>query len=405
MKKVIFINRYFYPDQSATSQILSDLLFNISDEINLEVHVITGRHSYERNRLFSKQENIENISVHRVWTSSFGRGNLIGRFFDYITFYISTFIQLLFLVKKHDLVVVKTDPPIISFIAYVVTKIKRGYLINWVQDLFPEVAGALGVISKESLLYRILKKAKDISLHAADKNVVIGEKMAELLISGGVDSKKIEVIHNWNVNVNTKYVPKNENKLIQEWGLNDKFIIGYSGNFGRAHEYTVVKNLIDHYSNNKNIVFLFIGGGKYYDDLKRISVLNSYENVHFKGYQDKSVLNQSLSVPDVHLISLSPELEGLIVPSKFYGLASIGMPMIFIGDEDGQIGVMLRDSDSGIVVSNENFNQLVHSIESLLKGEVDLRVISNNIKKLYQSNYTPEKAYNMWKKILVAYDK
>ena len=42
-------------------------------------------------------------------------------------------------------------------------------------------------------------------------------------------------------------------------------------------------------------------------------------------------LKVSLTLPDVHLVSLKPALEGLIVPSKFYSSIAAGRAVIFIG--------------------------------------------------------------------------
>lgn len=44
--KLIFLNRYFFPDYSATSQMLTDLAFHLA-EVGHEVHVICSRQLYE----------------------------------------------------------------------------------------------------------------------------------------------------------------------------------------------------------------------------------------------------------------------------------------------------------------------------------------------------------------------
>lgn len=86
MNKIIFINRFFYPDQSATSQVLSDLLFNIADKIDSEIHVIASRNTYQNDTCLPSFERCNDVIVHRVWTTRFGRGNLVGRAADYFSF-------------------------------------------------------------------------------------------------------------------------------------------------------------------------------------------------------------------------------------------------------------------------------------------------------------------------------
>ena len=145
MRRIIFINRYFYPDISATSQILSDLVFELPKE-NFEVHVITSRLKYnEVGAILKNKEKLNNIHVTRVWTSNFGRNKLILRSIDYLTFYISSIITLFRITMKNSIVIAKTDPPLISVLALFVAKYKQAVLVNWLQDLFPEVPQKLGI--------------------------------------------------------------------------------------------------------------------------------------------------------------------------------------------------------------------------------------------------------------------
>ncbi|MBV1929203.1 MAG: glycosyltransferase family 4 protein [Gammaproteobacteria bacterium] len=402
MKKIIFVNRFFYPDQSATSQILTDLLRNIDAPVNAELHVITSRSAYLNDAKFAASEKLNNIFIHRVWTTNFGRSKLAGRAIDYLSFYLFTFLSLFKLVSKDDIVIAKTDPPVISFVVYIVTSIKKAHLINWLQDLFPDVAGELGVIDAESLLFRILNKIKYASLAAAEVNVVIGEKMGALLAAQGINKNKIEVIRNWSINENVNYIPKEQNHLINDWGLTDKFVVSYSGNFGWAHEYEPIKRLITDFVGD-DVVFLFIGGGKHYDDLKEYADTSSIRNVIFKPYQDTKDLNYSLSVADLHLVSLNPSLEGLIVPSKFYGIASIGVPMLFLGDNDGEIAQVIKSKKCGFIISPSNYDEIVAVIHEIKNDKDKLTTISKNLTGLYRSEYKPVVAYKKWEEILTRY--
>lgn len=400
MHKIIFINRFFYPDKSATSQILTDLLFNISDRLGIEVHVIASRNTYLNDEVLPRNEIINGVNIHRASVTRFGRGNLMGRAFDYLSFYFSAFLLAMRLVKKHDLVVVKTDPPVISFVVYLVAKIKRARFINWIQDLFPEVASGLGMMSESSLHYKLLKRIKNISLSAAETNVVIGNKMRDRLLREGIDESRITVIDNWSIAESTEYINNADNYLVSEWGLEDKFIIEYSGNFGRAHEYDVMCKLLDHYQHDVKVVFLFIGGGKYYDDIQLFVDKSAISNVIFKPYQDKSVLNYSLSLADLHIISLRNELEGLIVPSKFYGLASIGAPVLFLGDVDGEIASMLKKDNSGYCFPPDDFSDISQLIDDLASGVKNTETVRANLLEAYKSNYKPEKAYSKWLQVI-----
>ena len=90
-----------------------------------------------------------------------------------------------------------------------------------------------------------------------------------------------------------------------------------------------------------------------------------YESVMFRPYQSRERLSESLSAPDVHLISLKPNLEGLIVPSKYYGIAAAGRPAIFVGNPDGELARIIRDSKTGFVIRDGDGGGLAEAILKL----------------------------------------
>lgn len=111
MARILFVNRYFYPDLSATSQMVSDLAFALAAR-GESVWVITSRQRYEdpQERLRSR-EHLRGVEVRRIWTTRFGRVRLLGRAVDYLSFYWSAFFALLILARAGDVIVAKTDPP------------------------------------------------------------------------------------------------------------------------------------------------------------------------------------------------------------------------------------------------------------------------------------------------------
>ena len=113
--------------------------------------------------------------------------------------------------------------------------------------------------------------------------------------------------------------------------MKDRFIVGYSGNLGRAHELGILLDAADRLRHRLEIVFLIIGEGNQKENLQAEVTRRGLANVLFKPYQPKAQLKYSLTLPDVHLVSLKPALEGLIVPSKFYSSIAAGRAVIFIG--------------------------------------------------------------------------
>ncbi len=346
MAKTIFINRYFHPDHSATSQLLSDLAFDLASR-GQEIHVITGCQLYGNpHASLPGEESVRGVRVHRVRTSRFGRGRLLGRAVDYLTFYWGATWRLLRLIRPGDIAVAKTDPPMISVPASWVVRLKKGVLVNWVQDLFPEVATSLDVYGAR-FAAPMLKRLRNRSLQSGRTNVVLGEIMAERLRAEGVPCDRITIIENWADGDAIQPVDKRGNPLIRAWGLDGKFILGYSGNMGHVHEFKTMIDAAERLNDVGEIAFVFIGDGIARQWLISEAARRGLRNMQFHPYQSADRLRWSLSLPDVHFVSLRPTLEGLIVPSKFYGIAAAGRPIIHIGDPDGEIARIIERERCG----------------------------------------------------------
>src|SRR3954464_7677787 len=175
-RPVLFVNLFFHPDHSATSQMLSDVSFHLAER-GWTVEVVTSRQRYDDARAtLPARETVCGVSVRRVWSTRFGRGFLPGRAIDYATFYVSAFFALLRVARCDSTIVALTDPPLISVVAALAAMLRGAKLVNWTQDLFPEVAEALGMRA-----LRILRRARDWSLRRAHANVALGETMAARL--------------------------------------------------------------------------------------------------------------------------------------------------------------------------------------------------------------------------------
>jgi glycosyltransferase involved in cell wall biosynthesis len=398
MARYIFVNRFFYPDHSATSQILTDLVFYLS-QFDTEIHVVTSRLSYEQSiSKLPAKEKIDNITIHRVWTSNFGRINLAGRAIDYLTFYMLAVLKLVFLVKRNDLVISKTDPPLISIFTTLIANVYGAKTINWLQDLFPEVAINLEVNFLKGRLGKLLIRLRNYSLRNAASNVVLGEKMRKRLVEEGISPSKINVIHNWSVSYKASLI--HDNPLRTQWGLDEKFVIGYSGNLGRAHDSQTIINAMIALKDNEEIIFLFIGGGSHFAKVQQACVDNDLSNVLFKPYQPRELLHLSLSAVDVHWLALQPQLEGLIVPSKFYGIAAAGKPIIFLGDANGELAKLIDDFNMGFVISLGDYQALVDRFHLLASNITLCEQIGTNNRKVFDRKFDNHLAFNSWRKVL-----
>jgi colanic acid biosynthesis glycosyl transferase WcaI len=398
--KVILVNRYFFPDQSATSQLLSDLAFHLAGGAH-EIHVIASRQRYDNaSSDLPIKESIRGVRVSRIWTTTFGRGSLIGRAFDYLTFYASASAELLLLVREGDIVIAKTDPPMLSLVAAMVTRLRGGKLINWLQDLFPEIAAAADIGWAKGSVGQILARLRDWSLHCGRQNVVVGEKMREVLTARGIEAQKITVISNWADGDAIRPVTRAENPLRKKWGLEGKFIVGYSGNLGRVHEFDTVLGAMTELRGDEGKWFLFIGAGKQRQMMETECKARGVTAVSFLPYQGREDLVWSLGVPDVHLVTLLPQMEGLVVPSKVYGITAAGRPILNIGALSGEVAQFIHKHECGTTIEPGDVRGLVAAITHLSDDDIYRATLGANARKALENYYEMHHALQKWTKML-----
>ena len=265
MKRLVFLNRFFFPDHSATSRNLTDLAFHLAG-CGADVHVIASQQLYDNPRAELPRTQIVNgVQVHRVPTTAFGRSALIGRGIDYASYYFSMWRCARALVGQGDIVIAKTDPPLTSVVAMRVAGQTNAGLVNWLQDIYPEAAVELGIPFVRGPLGQGLCRLRDLSLRKAAANVVLGTQMAQRVRSRGVPGDRVHVIPNWSDDEQLCPVPHEENPLRREWGLQENFVAGYSGNLGRAHEFETVLAAAELLRDHPRIMFLFVGGGHHFE--------------------------------------------------------------------------------------------------------------------------------------------
>jgi colanic acid biosynthesis glycosyl transferase WcaI len=384
--RIVFVNRYFHPDHSATSQMVSDLAFHLRER-GWEVAAISSRQRYDEPAAsLPSRSREQGVDVRRVWSSRFGRANLLGRAVDYATFYVSAFLAMLREGGSGTVLVALTDPPLISVVAALAAKLRGTTLVNWTQDLFPEVARALGVRAP-----RTLERVRDWSLRRARTNVALGELMADRIRGRGA---RAIVQHNWATEA-LRPVTQETNALRGEWALGDRFVAGYSGNLGRAHEFEAIAGAVRAVP---DVTFLFIGGGAQLERVKRETA--GAANITFRPYQARERLSESLSAADVHLVSLQPALEGLIVPSKFYGILAVARPVIFIGAADGELARLIVDHGCGLVVAPADAAGLAEALRRLAADPSLAADMGRRGRALYESRFAPELALAGWENIL-----
>jgi glycosyltransferase involved in cell wall biosynthesis len=376
--KVIFVNRYFHPDHSATSQMVSDLAFHLASR-GWEVGAITSRQRYDdAGARLPPRETVRGVAVRRVWSTTVGRHFLPGRAVDYLTFYLSAMLAMMN--ERRATIVAMTDPPMLSVVSVGAAALGSAArpgadaptLVNWIQDLFPDVATALGM-----RVPRFVRRIRDWSLRKAKKNVVIGESM---------HAPQRTVIHNWaDASLHPVDIPHH------------RFTIGYSGNLGRVHDGSTMLGAMNRLR-GEPIDLVLTGGGAKLDEVRAANL----PNVRIQPYAPREKLSESLSAADAHLVTLLPQVEGLVVPSKFYGILAVARPVLYVGANDGELARLVREHDCGIAVESGDADGLAGAIRALASDRERARAMGLRGRALYEKRFAPAIAFAEWEKVLGA---
>jgi len=401
-KRVIFVNRFYAPDESATSQMLTDLAEALARS-GIEVEVLCSRQLYgDAGADLPSAEVLRGVGVRRLATTRFGRGALVGRAVDYATFYLCAGACMLGRLRRDDVLVVKTDPPLLSLVGWLAARCRGARLVNWLQDLYPEVASRLALSPIPRPLEALLRVARDRSLATARVNVVLGTRMREYLIGRGIAAARISICENWADEDRLRPLAASRSELRRRLGLGDRFVAAYSGNLGRAHDSTTILEAACALQGEPGIVFLMVGGGAGMRSLETQVRARGLANFRFTPHQSREALSDSLAAGDVHLVSLRPELEGLVVPSKLYGILAAGRPVVFVGDPAGELAGLIASAEVGISVGSGDPAGLCRALRALRDDEACRMRMGRRAREVFEERYTRAAAVARWREVLNA---
>jgi colanic acid biosynthesis glycosyl transferase WcaI len=401
---VVLLNQPFYPDVVATAQMGKDL----ADALIARGHsvsAVASRSIYGKaGATLSKFEVADKIEIHRVGFSIFGRRGILARAFDFAFFYVLAACKLLTM-KKPDVVVAFTTPPFIALLG-LVTRLARGpKAVYWVMDLYPDVAVESGLFRAGSIADKIFGFFGRVLLRRSDATVVLGRCMRDRVLKNGAIAEKVHFIPVWSDESGVKPIAASESPFRGQWGLKDSFVVMYSGNFGIGHECQTILDAMLTLSGEqerakKKVDFLFVGAGKRKPEVLAFKEKHTLANVQWREYVPREQLGQSLATGDVHLISLKTGMEGLIVPSKLFGIMAAARPAIFVGEPGSEIARILTENQCGFVVKPGDTKALVEAVRTLAADPTLAARMGANARAALLGRFDKSTACGQWAELL-----
>jgi glycosyltransferase involved in cell wall biosynthesis len=368
--RILFVNQYYWPDHASTAQHLTDLAESLGAQGH-DCHVLTSKSRYKPGEPMSPSfERHGGVSIHRVPATSLGRKGTLARMTDYLSFYAGAIIKALFL-PRPDVVVTLTTPPIIALIGTLLMVLKGSKHVYWSMDLHPDASLALGRMQISHPVVRALAWLSSFAYRQAHRVVVLGPYMADRIAAKGVPRDRLVSIPVWSRREEIYPIPRGTNALRKQLGLEDAFVAMYSGNLGLAHSFDEFLGAARRLRERADIVFLFVGGGPRLAEVQKAKAEEGLDNIRLLDYFPREHLHVSLSLADVHLISMRPEMTGIVAPGKLYGVMAAGRPALFVGPEHCETADTIRDAGCGITLDRHDVDGLVAAIE-LMAGDPSL---------------------------------
>ena len=127
---------------------------------------------------------------------------------------------------------------------------------------------------------------------------------------------------------------------------------------------------------------------------------HALENLIVRGYFAREQLADSLTLGDVHLASLRPEMAGVAVPSKLYGIMAAGRPVIFVGPEACETAEAIRAADCGRVFAPDDADGLEQCLRALADHRDELATLGTNARRAFDTTYSPAVCCTQWRELL-----
>jgi len=385
--RFVFVNRFYWPDEPATAQLLTDL----AEALAARGHSVSVIASHPGGDTPSAEQR-RGVAIVRVRVTRLNRCGLLGKLADFTTFYVGCLIGLIVQVRPGDIVVALTDPPLLGAGVWLAARLRRAKVIHWAQDIYPEVAVAL----TGNRWLGVFAPLRDLAWRRAEACGTLGSDMKRVLSRAGVEPRRLTVIPNWAPAGLDVQPAGTADALRKKWELVGKFVVLYSGNLGRVHDLAPLLDVAERLRAQPHIVFVFVGRGAQLATLQARTDERKLKNIRFQSPQPRDQLATALSLGDLHLLTLLPGCESFVFPSKLYGIAAVGRPILFVGPPDCEIATLIKARRIGRTFSRGETVAMADTITGLSFAPTDCAALGNAASKFSADGGGLETAVRKW---------
>jgi len=337
-----------------------------------DVTVLCGRPSYDPTerrhwRLFQSEPS-GRVRILRVGSSDYPRTQMKKRVFNYLSYVLLAVPRAVFL--PCDVILAMTDPPFEGIVGAFIALLKgKPYVYN-IRDMYPDMAVG-GSIVKPGLLARVWEKLHRWALCRATRVVVLGEDMRQRILSKEVDPTRVVVVRDGAEIAAAP--PALDPEVIRAIRGNFRFVLLHAGNLGFYGAWdTLLAGAAALAADGVGLVF--VGDGAQREHLE--SVAAKIPNVRFLPFFPGNKIPSVLAAADAHLITVKRGLEGVVVPSKMYGILAAGKPIVAVAPRECDVASLGAAKGFSISVDPEDTPRFAEIVRQLSRNPQQLEKMS-----------------------------
>ncbi len=390
---VALVNQYFWPDRAATAQLLADLAEDLA-AAGHRVTAIAGQGSYVSGRegRLCARESWRGVDVRRVPCSDLGRGSTLARLADYGSFLAGAGARLAW-GERPDVAVLLSTPPLVATLG-LLARWRGARFVYKVEDLYPDVAVALGALAPGGAATRALQRLAAAVLRRSDLAVALDESMADRLREKG--ASRVEVVPNWADGDELQPRPGAAEAFRAAHGLDGRLVVLYSGNLGLAHRFDALLDALRGLQADP-VTFLVVGHGPRLAEVEAAGrTLSGLAVLPPVAREDLPAL---YAAADLHVVSLRDEVAGLLVPSKYAAALAAARPVLLLGGERTALFREVGSEGLGWAVPHDP-TAIEAAIREALADPAGRRARGDRGRILFESRYDRRPATRRWRELL-----
>lgn len=396
---IVALNHVYWPNSAATAQLLTELAEGLAARGH-EVTVIARADPADGVEGSMAVRN--GVRIVRVRDPGLGKKKLWRRAVDYASFYAGAMRALVSLDKRPDVFMALTTPPLIAMAAQGAALFRKTPVVSVVQDLYPDVAVALGAIANKSLFHRAFAEATRLSFKRSAAIVTLSEPMRQRVLAYGAAPQRVHTIANWALAEleGMRPAPEVGAEARVRYGLGDRFVVMYSGNMGAGHQFDTLLAAAKALRDDRDIVFCVVGDGVRRAEIEAAVASEGLENVHLMPLAPREFLAESLGAANVQVVTLRDDMAGLIVPSKLYGIFAAAKPCLFIGPAEADVADAVKRADAGAAFAHGDVAGVVAWLREIAAMPDGGRALGDNGRRFLDAECSREAAVTAYERVL-----